>query len=398
MPIYRASQLMKLRTVTPPDGKPDWANQIADVTVDRIPDDLCGPGLYALFLDGALFYIGLHVGEQAGADYSVLHRWVLHVVGQTMRSPRISFSRASLRRLLDAQAGDPVTEALAACLPQGRETDLAALPAHPLLSGAHCTAQKAVFAARHWEVFGPGHEDDMLDRITCLFQPVAAGWPERLAGAEGRERGAWAREQWLRPAETLLVNSFRPICNAAIALGTQRDPIGEAEVEAAMAAALPQELAAFQRAESEQRNAQHAPAPAGVVEAYLDTSDAETLEIAEEEGLSLSELTFRNGLSPAGSQFINTLIDASPAGLELYFTEIPDLRMRIKGQRTIAVRLTIAGERLRCYTRVDPEKCRKLGFEDVVVLANDPMSTSFYIDPAKIDPGILLVLVGASLK
>ena len=109
MPIYRASQLMKLRTVTPPDGKPDWANQIADVTVDRIPDDLCGPGLYALFLDGALFYIGLHVGEQAGADYSVLHRWVLHVVGQTMRSPRISFSRASLRRLLDAQAGDPVT-------------------------------------------------------------------------------------------------------------------------------------------------------------------------------------------------------------------------------------------------------------------------------------------------
>ncbi|MDR6147889.1 hypothetical protein QE363_003682 [Sphingomonas sp. SORGH_AS870] len=398
MPIYRASQLMQLRTVTPPDGKPDWANQIADVTVDRIPDDLCGPGLYALFLDGALFYIGLHVGEQAGADYSVLHRWVLHVVGQTMRSPRISFSRASLRRLLDTQAGDPVTEALAACLPDGRATDLAALPAHPLLSGAHCTAQKAVFAARHWDVFGPGHEDDMLDRITCLFQPVAAGWPERLAGAEGRERGAWAREQWLRPAETLLVNRFRPICNAAIALGTQRDLIGEAEVEAAMAAALPQELAAFQRAEFEQRNAEHAPAPAGVVEAYLDTSDAETLEIAEEEGLSLSELTFRNRLSPAGSQFINTLIDASPTGLKLYFTEIPDLRMCIKGQPTIAVRLTTAGERLRCYTRVDPEKCRKLGFEDVVVLANDPMSTSFYIDPAKIDPGILLVLVGASLK
>jgi len=402
MPIYRASQLMKLRTVTPPDGKPDWANQIADVTVDRIPDDLCGPGLYALFLDGALFYIGLHVGEQAGADYSVLHRWVLHVVGQTMRSPRIGFSRASLRRLLDTQAGDPVTEALAACLPDGRATDLAALPAHPLLSGAHCTAQKAVFAARHWDVFGPGHEDDMLDRITCLFQPVAAGWSERLAGAEGRERGAWAREQWLRPAETLLVNRFRPICNAAIGLGTQRDLIGEAEVEAAMAAALPQELAAFQRAESEQRNAEHAPAPAGVVEAYLDNSgteiDAEAREIAEEEGLSIGERTFRNRLSKAGSDFVDMLRDASPSGLELYFTDIPDLRIRVAGQPSIAVRLTTARERLRCHTRVNAEACRKLGLEDVRVVEGDAMPTSFYIDPATTKAGILLVLVGASLK
>lgn len=400
MPLYTADTLMTLRKVAAPASKPDWANLVADVLDQDAAPELCGPGLYALFLDGALFYIGLHVGEQAEAEYSVLHRWVLHVVGQTLRSHRTSFSRTSLRRLFDAQAGDPVSEGLAACLAEGRDTDLQTLDGHPLLKGAHCTAQKAVFATRHWDVFAPGNEDAMLSRITCLFQPVAADWAERLDGAEERERGAWAREAWLRPAETELVDRFRPICNAAIPIGTQRDGVGVDEVAATMAAALPQVLPAFDRTAYAARVTARRAAPASVIEAYADRrepSDSDTAALADEEGLSMSEQEFRRKSSEVGTLFLDRLRDECPPSIEPYFTEVPDLRLRIAGERKPRVILTTARGQFRCWTRVSVEACQKLGFADATIAGHDPLPVGFYIDPATTAPGAILALVGASL-
>jgi hypothetical protein len=401
MPIYSAAQLMRLRTVTPPAGKPEWANLAADVTMDTVPAELCGPGLYALFHDESLFYIGLHVGEQAGLSYSVLHRWVLHVVGQTMRSTRISFSRASLRHLLAKQSGDAVTEALALCLPQGRATDFSTLPAHPLLNGPHCTAQKAAFAARHWNVFAPGNEDAMLNRITCLFQPVTADWTEQLAGAEGRERGAWAREQWLRPAETALVNRFKPACNAVIPLGEHGDGICASEVEAAMAAALPHELPAFDRTIYEARVAARGAAAAALVEAYHDTTgnrtDPETSDMMEAEGLSSYEDEFRCKVSNAGSRLIDTVRDTCPPSLEVYFTGKPDLRIRIVGERRPLLLLSTAREKLMCHTRANADIGRRLGFADIVTLEGEPMRARFHIDPTTTVAGAILILAGAGI-
>lgn len=401
MPLYTADQLMTLRTVATPAGKPDWANLVADVDHGPTPPELCGPGLYALFLNDALFYIGLHVGEHAEAEYSVLHRWMRHVVGQTMRSRETSFSRTSLRRLFDTQAGDPVSEGLAACLAEGRDTDLMALAGHPLLKGAHCTAQKAVFAARHWDVFAPGNEDTMLSRITCLFQPVAADWAERLGGAEERERGAWAREAWLRPAETELVNRFRPICNAAIPIGDHRDGVGVDEVATAMAAELPQVLPAFDRTAYAARVTARRAAPASVVEAYGDDArtaiDPEIADIAEEEGLSMGEQEFRRKSSEVGTLFLDQLRDQCPPSIEPYFTEVPDLRLRITGERKPRVILTTARGQFRCWTRMSVEVCQKLGFADATIAGHDPLPVGFYIDPATTAPGAILALVGASL-
>jgi len=400
MPTYPAAQLLTLRTVTPPACKPEWANQIADVIVDPVPADLCGPGLYALFLDGALFYIGLHVGEEAEADYHVLHRWVLHVVGQTLRSPRISFSRRPLGRLFDAVPTGPMIDALAACLPGGRVEDVTVLTRHPLLAGSHCTAQKAAFAARHWDVFGPGREALLLDRITCVFQPVAADWETRLAGAVGRERGAWARERWLREAETDLVRRFRPACNAAIPLGAHRDGASVAEVEAAMADALRAVLPVFDRCVYEAHVSRRRAAPAAVVAAYVgnpaEPLDAATVALADEEGLGKGELEFRRRLSEAGTAFVDALRDACPASCELYFTEKPDLRIRLANERTPLLTLSTARGRLRCFTRSDAETCRRLGHEAEPV-AGDGLQASFYVDPAEAVAGELLVLIGAAL-
>lgn len=400
MPTYPATQLMTLRTVTPPAGKPEWANQIADVIVDPVPADLCGPGLYALFLDGELFYIGLHVGEEAEADYHVLHRWVLHVVGQTLRSPRISFSRRPLQRLFEVPGSWPMIDALADCLPGGRATEVLKVVGHPLLAGSHCTAQKAAFAARHWHAFGPGQEGSLLSRVTCVFQPVAADWETRLVGAEGRERGAWVRERWLRAAETDLVTRFRPACNAAIPLGTHRDGVQVAEVEAAMADTLSIALPAFDRGVYEAHVSRRRAAPASVVAAYVDDLaeplDVSTVELAEEEGLGRGEFQFRRKLTGAGTAFIDALRDHCPTSCELYFTEKPDLRIRRVGERAPLLTLSTARGRLRCFARSDVDVCRRLGVEAEPVIS-DGMQASFYIDPAEGVVGDLLVLVGMGL-
>lgn len=400
MPTYSAAQLMKLRTVTPPAIKPALANQIADVIVDPIPPDLCGPGLYALFLDDNLFYIGLHVGEEAEPGYHVLHRWVLHVVGQTLRSPRISFSRRPLQRLFNVAPAGSLIDELAACLPGGRSCDIAALTAHPLVAGSHCTAQKAAFAALHWDVFGPGNEAAMLDRITCLFQPVSGDWEARLANAVGRERGAWVRERWLRDAETKLVLHFRPICNAAIPLGTHDSGFGVGEVEAAIAAALPVDLPAFDRATYDAHVARRRAAPAAVVAAYVGGSDEPldeaTVALAEDEGLGTGELQFRRKLTESGRTYVDDLRDASPASCEVYFTEKPDLRLRLSGERSPLLTLSTANGRLRCFTQVDAETCRRLG-HDAQPIGGDGMQASFYIDPTEELPGSLLLLAGAAL-
>ncbi len=400
MPTYSAANLLTLRTVAPPAEKPAWANQIADVIVDPVPADLCGPGLYALFLDGTLFYIGLHVGGEAEPGYHVLHRWVLHVVGQTLRSPRISFSRGPLQRLLKGLPAGPMTDAIAACLPGGRDADIAALTKHPLIAGSHCTTQKAAFAARHWDVFGPGNEAAMLDRITCLFQPVAADWGTRLEGAVARERGDWVRERWLRGAETALITRFRPVCNAASPLRTDDDGADLAQVEAAMATALPAVLPAFDRATYEAHVARRRPAPAAVVAAYVgspgDPLDPEVVAFAEEEGLGQGELAFRRKLTERGNVLIDALRDACPASCEMYFTEIPDLRIRVKGERGPLLKLSAARGRLRCFTRSGVGTCRRLG-DDAETVQGSGMRASFYIDPAEAVVGDLLLLIGAAV-
>lgn len=394
MPTYTASELLRLRTVDPCVDKPTWANQVAEI-IDS-PCDLCGPGLYALFLNGALFYIGLHVGKRAEFDYSVLHRWKLHVVGQTLRAREISFSRRPISTLLKNLPPTDVSEGLAACLPDGRYTNLAALENHPLLQGSHCTVQKASFAARHWDVLGPGNENEMLDRIACVFQPVPDGWQDMLLDANGHERGSWVRERWLRAPETELVKHFRPICNAATPVGSHRDDVKLADVVVKMESAFPKILPQFNRDDYSSYVMRRKAASPSVVEAYAagpgPTPDEDETLMAEEEGMSAGEFRFRRKLTELGTNLIDALRDQCPPSMELYFTDTPDVRIRVTGQRSPMVRLTTARGQLRCFTRASVLTCQSFGFNARTV--NDPMSTSFYFDPATVAPTAIIQLVG----
>lgn len=402
MPLHTASDLLTVEEGTAPTGKPAWANLAARPTPKAAGDALCGPGLYALFLDGVLFYIGLHVGEQAASTHSVLVRWHKHVVGHTLRSAHTSFSPKGLRATFDHLPDHPVADALAACLPAGRAQDLSPPFQHPLTQGSHCTPQKAVFAAKHWDIFGPGNEATMLDRVQCLFVGVPAGWNDRLTGAEGKERGRWARAKWVRPVERDLIERFRPVCNSEIDPGTAHDHVTPAEVEAAMIAGLSEKAQPFDRKIFEDeilkpRLVSRKQLDAYGIEPGTAPVDPELVEEAIEDGISEEELRLRALWTADQARYVDALRDMLPAAFELYATGTPDVRVTLAGERRPLLLLATARGQLRCSTRLDAETCRLLAFADAVPVLNNMMGATFLIDPAVDAPGALLPLIGASL-
>ena len=110
MPFYRASELFTLRPVPPTLGKPAWMNLRA---VPRAPwagepEALRGPGIYGMFHDDRLVYVGLYAGKaERPFGGSVLERWEKHVTYQTLRSPYVTFARRHLKHLHALAAAEP---------------------------------------------------------------------------------------------------------------------------------------------------------------------------------------------------------------------------------------------------------------------------------------------------
>lgn len=396
---YTADTLFTLEAQVPYPNKPEWANLVAK-RIGTVPDDLVGPGLYALFFDDKLFYIGLHVTAEASFQASVLDRWVRHIVGQTLRAKVICFRPKIMAKILKDLSGAPIDD-IAACLPEGRATAYDQLVGQILTNGSHCTFNKARFAARNWDRIGPGNETTMLGRIRCVFQPVPAVCETFLVGAKGKERGNWVREVWLRPLEKQSIREFRPICNAETVPGTEREDVSVAEVEVAFKNIMKTTtFSAFGVTGVGMHPVTGRPASRAVVDVFdANTGEAPSeseVALAEAEGLCGEEFRFRRSLSPAGVRIIDDLQEQCPDVLRVYYTNNKDLRVALATGRVLMVVTTSHG-RLRISTLASVEVCQALGFEAEPIIGNT-MRTRFYIDPAECASGALFAIAGAAVQ
>src|SRR4051795_3692227 len=94
MTLYNAAKLFYLKQVPPDYCMPTWANlkAVRHLHCEGESPEFAGPGLYALFLNKSLFYIGLNAGQKRNPlGGSVLNRWGKHIVGQTLRSRYLCF-------------------------------------------------------------------------------------------------------------------------------------------------------------------------------------------------------------------------------------------------------------------------------------------------------------------
>lgn len=400
--IYQAADLLTLEDVGLRPGKPAWANLRARPNPRwRYARELAGPGLYGLFLDDALFYVGLHTGgrKRAFGD-SVLDRWYKHVVNHTLRWSELAFAPNQLVRVL-GDKDSKVAPDLAACLPDGRDSDLSSLEKLPLTRGANATYNKARFASRHWDVFGPGAEDDLLRRITCVYRrlPDAGNMLDELPEAD---RYDFVKSAWLGRREKCLIRAFRPICNNGVKPGEEQDGIGAAAFEAELDRLIAEPL------EPVIPSAAIAPSEPATTTPVNDTTD-DTPDLENEPGSADeaapgdddggAEAEFRRRLKSVEAEaLIDELLITCPGGMNVYFTK-RHLRLRLNtAKEPVLMTLGTSRGRLSCATRASVAACRAIGFADAAPVTDGPMAAGFSFNPAVHNLTALIAVAGAAAE
>lgn len=345
----------------PVDGKPAWMNLRARRRPEwrGEPPALTGPGLYGMFFDGALVYVGLYAGRRdhpfAG---SVLDRWHKHAVYQTLRAPEVVFARGQLDRILNELDGAALADLRAGAASE------ALLEQH----GGSCTFEKARFALGHWADLGPGNEDTLLDRLSFAYHQLPRDWAQRVAPIEGQSASGWVKREWLRRAEAALIEDFAPVCNSGV------EPVSGRAID-------PQTFLA---------------------QAAMLLSDGAALPVAgpslDEPGddeMTSGERSFRTRLGEAGEILLGDLQRRCPSAMTIGFTDTPDLRVYLNHPRRVLMTLAPrASETLACATLASATTCARLGFEAKAIQGT--MRAQFVFDPARQDGSDLLAIAGAA--
>lgn len=399
-----ARELFRLNSVEPKQGKPGFMNLRALRRPGRAitKEQLTGAGIYGLFLHGSLYYIGIFAGSTRDAlSGTVLVRWKKHLTYQALRSPEVCFSRSNLGAILD-DAPNPAFDAIAQTL-GGREVDRDLLDAdeHPLLQrhGASCTYAKARFAARHWDVFGPGNEEAMADGVSFVFARLK---PEALADAAPMDapHRAWIKHKWLGRCETAMIGTLNPICNAQTPIGEEEsgtvDDFARALKEASRPAFAPyiptDGEAAGKVAE------QNEPASKVTDEQEAPHHNDETEDVGGEiEAVDPQEQRFRDKLSPDCDAFVDELDELLPVGIDLKFMKKPGFRLHQEPGHHVLLMVSPRSGGMVGKVGASVSIARTLGFQDAD-LNNDGKWVDFTIDPAVHQPSALLTLAGAAMK
>ncbi|WP_332746238.1 hypothetical protein [Sphingomonas sp. ZB1N12] len=361
---------MNLRTAV----RPEWRGE---------PEALTGPGIYGVFLDGSLFYIGLYAGKACRPfGGSVLERWSKHATYHILRAPEVVFAKSQLDRII-AELTGPAAD-IAACVAQ--ETDAAK---SPLLEkhGGSCTFNKARFAARHWETLGPGKEETLLARISFVYHQLSRSWATRRETVDGEGGSRWVKRHWLRPAEKALIEAFNPICNGETTPGSERDGIGPDEVEKMMAALFGDDGDTRHVSENDG-------ADLGNEGTSLDTSTAK-----DDDDATDGERKFRARLSTDGAALVEELSTRCPRSMTIGFTDTPDLRIYVNQprRRVLLTMSTCADGQIACHTLASVAVCRALGF-DAKEERGGPMKAGFTLDSRAVDVTDLVAVGGAAVQ
>ena len=399
-----ARELFRLDFVKPKHGKPDFMNLRALRRPGRAitKEHLTGAGIYGLFLHGRLYYVGIFAGAtQDALSGTVLVRWKKHLTYQALRSPEVCFSRTNLGAILN-DAPNPAFDAIAQSL-GGREVDTGSLDAdeHSLLQrhGGSCTYAKARFAARHWDVFGPGNEETMIDAVSFVFARLK---PDALVGAGPMNAAhrAWIKHEWLGRCETAMISTLKPVCNAQTPIDGEKSCTVDDFVHALEDASRPA-LTPYLPVDGEP-----ACAPLEANEPALDFAeeeealnhDDETGNVeGEVEAVDLREQRFRDRLSVECDAFVDELDELLPVGIKMNFMKKPGFRLHQEPGHHVLLMVSPRSGGMVAKVAASVSIARTLGFQ-AADLNTDGKWIDFTIDPVAHQPSALLTLAGAAMK
>jgi hypothetical protein len=288
-----------------------------------------------------------------------------------LRSPYVTFARRHLEplsALAVAQPDGPIAQIVTMLEASGDDSPL--LERH----GGSCTFAKAQLAAARWDTFGPGNEASMLDHVGFVYHQLPRDWAEHVLPELAQRPSGWVKQNWLAPIERELINTFMPPSNN----GTEpRDEPGidPCAFEERLATMIGDDFA-----------------PAIVDLANISANDDET-------GGNEEALRTEPAAEPSEREALfDDLMRLCPGALEVYFTDIPDLRMRPRASaRPVLLSIFAHGGGLACRTKASVKSCRALGFDANEAPAGVAMSAAFPIDLSRHSAADLFTVAGAAL-
>lgn len=193
---YTGDQIFKIIQTEPMIGMPSCAT--VTMTYQARPRDErhSGPGVYACFWDGGLFYVGTFAGNrEPQLGHVAKERWGKHIAGMTLRGHRLSIARRWLRRIANDHRG-PLAELIVAADPTILARD----------KGLQTQYSKFRFAERYWSHFEK-LDDVMLGQFSFVYvRPSLEG---RLAGISKA-----TLDGHLRQIEQKAIDRLEPPCNS----------------------------------------------------------------------------------------------------------------------------------------------------------------------------------------
>jgi hypothetical protein len=356
---YSWQNLFDLVEKAPWPGNPTPFNSVIRLkSVDDAPT-FAGPGIYALFFDEGLIYIGKYRGKKNNpfSGDVTRFRWDKHLGTLTMRGRNVSLPPTVLERVLATFSGDLIDKLSSGTSETiGRDRGMVA------------GFKRVRFAHENWEAFSRLN-NEVLARFTAVYVRV-------LPTSEMQVRDTDEIRTAVSAAEAELIKEFLPICNneSDRTFPCEKIPLGL--VAGRIQEAL---LKAFRRGED--------PEPAGPLwPEGGDHPPPERMSISPDDN-DRTEERFLAVLDPWASGFVDRLrecCDNRSDDLEVYFTAAGggDLRIRYsvpdrRARTLLTMKWQPRSRRLRCEVLADVAICRQCGFgPDQIASSTDSVMLS----------------------
>lgn len=359
--VFHASELFEAREDVAWAGNPDWLN----ITfIKRHRDDresFGGSGIYAIFLDDLLVYLGQFVGPNdniRGGDIRSI-RWQAHLGTLTFRGKKLSIGKRTADELLLDQS-EPY-----ASLARSSANELALIRKD---QGMVASPAKLAFAAERWGDFS-GPITDTLARIRFVYVKMPR-LNDQFALSKERMVGL------ISPVEKELIERYSPPLNTSHNPNPCAPHADLSTVQSDIERCL-------------------------LVHDHLSpATESIPLSIPDEEAADLEP--FEGRLSERATEFLEELsrMVGEDSGFIVYFTKgrtdlrIGEERDGLKNRPWLRMEWRNQSQVFKVWTKLSLEEVRRLG-----ILAGSStdkyMPSTFEVDPTT-DPALLLKVATAA--
>ena len=201
MVVHSGGELFEVETCNPPVSREGLAPMPAIFNLkfrynSKDQAALAGGGIYAIYYDGELLYIGIFTGDRGVpfASNVAAQRYWKHLEALTMRGYSVGFNPTNYDKSIQLPDGHLVSALRASTEPRGR----GAVRSYPC---------KVEFAARRWNAMSKVEKDaSVLGRFTFIYGRVG---PDHFQS----DVSYGELKRYLEAIEAGLILDYRPICN-----------------------------------------------------------------------------------------------------------------------------------------------------------------------------------------